>query len=164
MARELISSKLSYQMLKFGMPASFLGFGVLLIALVLANAFGAPVILKDDSPGIRILVVVIAPLATVALIAWAWDLKYVELDGNKLLVSGVRRRIVVPLTEVAAIRQNVMEPGHPIYVALKTPGAFGETFSFVPSPLYSWESPSLVERLRALAGIHEEASSDGAAA
>ena len=164
MARELISSRLSYQLLKFGMPASFLGLGVLVIAVVLAKAFGAPVIIEGDSPGIRILLVVIAPLAAVALAAWAWDLKYVELDGNKLLVSGVRRRIVVPLTDVAVIKQNVLEPGRPIYVGMKTPGVFGETFSFVPSPTYAWESPSLVERLRALAGIHDEASSDGAAA
>jgi hypothetical protein len=102
------------------------------------------------------LLVVIAPLAAIALAAWTWDLKYVELDGDKLLVSGVRHCIVISLSEVAVIRQSVLEPWRSIYVGLKTPGPFGEGFSFVPASVYAWDTPSVVERLRGLAGLHGE--------
>lgn len=163
MARELLSSRIIYRILKFGMPIAFIGFGVLLGAAVIAKSLGAPVVIEGDSPGIRIMFVVVVPLAAVALTAWLWDLKYVELDGNRLLVSGVRRRIVVPLTDVAAIKQSLLEPGNPIYVELKVPGEFGGTFSFIASPPVDWtrgHQYPLVERLRGLAGIHEGAPSD----
>ena len=156
MTRELLSSRLTYRLLKFGMPTAYLLVGLLVVAVVLAQRFGANVIIEGDSPTIRVLLVVMAPLVTIAILGWVWDLKYVELEGNRLLVSGVRRRIVVPLADVAAIRQNLVEPGRPIYIDLKTPGEFGATFSFVPAPSYAWDSQPLAERLRDMAGIHKE--------
>lgn len=153
MSPEPLSSRAVYVSVKYVSPAIYL----VLASLVLVGLLLPGSVIAGGFPPIaRVLLVVAAPLAAMAYTAFLWDLKYVELDGDRLVVSGVHRRTTIPLSEIAGVRQDLMEPGRPIYVDLKHPCTFGRSFSFVAMPpfgLTRFDEYPVVGRLRILAGV-----------
>ena len=165
MRPEPLSSQKAYVTLKYITPMWYALLGLLFVAAAILP--GGTTIVDVLPPFGRVLLVIVAPLATVAYVAYLWDLKYVELAGDQLLVSGLHRKTAIPLTEIADLRQDFIEPGYPIYVDLKHEGVFGKAFSFVALPPPGWgrrEEYPVVGRLRALVHAREKDATDGAAA
>lgn len=67
-------------------------------------------------------------------ILWlAVPLKEVSVEGDELLVSGLRRKVNLPISEVKDVSENAWISGRPITVHFKNKTAFGKSVMFIPS-------------------------------
>src|SRR4029079_13086835 len=91
-----------------------------------------------------------------ALVFFSWyssRLKFVSLEGDNLYVSGLLKAAAIPVSEVARVHYS--KGLGLVFVRLKSPSAFGNSISFMPTlgagVLAMFDSPSVVEELRDLA-------------
>ena len=82
-------------------------------------------------------------------------LKRVELDGDRLTISNYIRQIVVPVSDIEDVRQNLFINIRPVSIQFRHDTPFGRRIVFMPKYSFRWFSKhEIVHRLRLLAGLH----------
>ena len=80
-------------------------------------------------------------------------LKYVSVDDDYLYVSNFFREIVIPLSDIHDVTENVWINYHPVTIHLKHPSEFGDKIVFMPKTRFSlFSSHPVVKELKQLAG------------
>jgi len=89
-----------------------------------------------------------------AFIYWSCiRLKEVSVDDDFLYVSNYLKEIVIPLSEIYDVTENVWVNIHPVTIRLKTPSEFGEKIVFMPTVRFFalFSSHPVVTELKELA-------------
>jgi len=75
------------------------------------------------------------PITIAGAAAFSWfasRLKWVTLHGNVLVVSGLRRKIEVPLRDVETVSGSVLMNPELVWLHLRHPTEFGSSIVFMP--------------------------------
>ena len=80
-------------------------------------------------------------------------LKEVSVDDGFLYVSNYVKEIVLPLSEIYDVTENLWVNTHPVTIHLKSPSEFGDKITFMPTtrPFAFFSSHPIVEELKELA-------------
>lgn len=93
-------------------------------------------------------------LAGCAFIYWnSVRLKEVSVDEDFLYVSNYLKEVVIPLSEIEDVTENVWVNIHPVTIRLKSPSEFGDKIVFMPTARYFafFSSHPVVAELKELA-------------
>ena len=91
-----------------------------------------------------------------ALLLWSLaGLKRVRMDATQLYISNYRREIVVPFANVVDVTENRWVNIHPVTLHFRSPTAFGQRVTFMPTALIfgMFRSHPVVAQLRERAGL-----------
>jgi hypothetical protein len=96
-------------------------------------------------------------LAGTSFILWVGiQLKRVRIDGSNLYVSDWFHEMVIPMAEIADVKEHKWIKGHPIIILFKRPTACGKSVMFLPILRLAWWSEHpIVKKLKELAGNGE---------
>jgi hypothetical protein len=120
-AKRKLSSDDSTMIYKVGFPALF---SVLALIGTVVGVF--------NIHGDLSFFIVFWPIAIAWLLWFASRLKWVSVDDSYLYVSGLRREIQIPLSEVDRVEASFMWRPKQILLRLKVPSEFGKKIVFVP--------------------------------
>src|SRR5262245_44081726 len=93
-------------------------------------------------------------LTSILFLYWGCiRLKVVSLDESFLYVSNYLKEISIPLSEVAAVRENRWLNGNLVTIHLKSPSEFGNKIIFMRKVIFLllWRSHPVVSELERLA-------------
>jgi len=77
-------------------------------------------------------------------------LKRVQIDEENLYISNYINRIMVPISQIQSIKENIWFSTHPIWITFKLPTEFGEKIMFMPTWCPPFTSHQIVEELQNL--------------
>jgi len=89
-----------------------------------------------------------------AFIYWSCiRLKEVSVDDHFLYVSNYLKEIIIPLSEIYDVTENVWVNIHPVTIRLKSPSEFGDKIVFMPTVRFfaMFSSHPVVSELKELA-------------
>ena len=79
-------------------------------------------------------------------------LKDVHLQGGHLVIRSFRKEVVVPVSQIAAVHQNVILSIKPVTIQLREATPFGRRIVFMPPLSFRlFREDDVVHRLRSLA-------------
>lgn len=93
-------------------------------------------------------------LAGSAFIYWSCiRLKEVSVDDDFLYVSNYLKEIIIPLSEIYDVTENVWINIHPVTIRLKSPSEFGDKIVFMPTVRFFafFSSHPVVSELKGMA-------------
>jgi hypothetical protein len=142
---ETVSSSLTF-LYKFIFPTVWsAGFGIGTVATILSHKPAAMQFAAAWAIGTTFLLLTCAPL------------KRVKLNGPILVISNYRHDISVPVSEIAAVRQNRLINLRPVTITFRKETPFGNAVTFMPRVSFRFSSEDdIVTRLRSLAGARSE--------
>jgi hypothetical protein len=142
---ETVSSSLTF-LYKFIFPTVWsAGFGIGTVATIFSHKPAAMQFAAAWAIGTTFLLLTCAPL------------KRVKLNGPILVISNYRHDISVPVSEIAAVRQNRLINLRPVTITFRKETPFGNAVTFMPRVSFRFFSEDdIVTRLRSLAGARSE--------
>jgi hypothetical protein len=142
---ETVSSSLTF-FYKFIFPSVWSGgFGFGTVAMLLNR--------KPEAVGFGAAWVI----GTTIFLLMCGRLKRVKLDGASLVISNYRRDIIVPVSEIADVRQNRLINLKPVTITFRKDTSFGNAITFMPPVSFElFSEDELVTRLRSLVGHRSE--------
>ena len=96
-------------------------------------------------------------IGTTFLLLTCAPLKRVKLNGPILVISNYRHDISVPVSEIAAVRQNRLINLRPVTITFRRETPFGNAVTFIPRASFRlFSEDDIVTRLRGLTGARSE--------
>jgi len=75
-------------------------------------------------------------------------LKVVQIDEKFIYISNFRKKISMPISEIAGVAENYFINLHPIFITFKNGTAFGKTILFTPKGFYLRRQHPIANELR----------------